>query len=64
MDSTEDFEGLKAAISETRRTRDDRLHNSHVVDWLFWEFKKDKVWYWFPFKHKASGVVDFDYKGG
>ena len=26
------------------------LHNAHVVDWLWWEFKKDKDWYWFPLR--------------
>lgn len=26
------------------------LHNAHVIEWYFWEFKKDKIWYWFPYK--------------
>ena len=23
-------------------------HNQHVIEWMFWEFKKDKIWYHFP----------------
>ena len=25
--------------------------NAHVVDYLFWTFKKNKEWYWFPLKN-------------
>ena len=29
------------------------LHNAHVIDWLWWEFKKDKAWYYFPIREDA-----------
>ena len=34
-------------------------HNAHVVEWLWWEFKKDKVWYWFP-QVNPQPVIDLN----
>ena len=33
-------------------------HDDHVWAWVFYEFKKDKSWYWFPQKETRRGVVD------
>lgn len=32
-------------------------HNAHVLEYLFWQLKKDAVWYWFPYKSYRGGVV-------
>lgn len=31
--------------------------DAHVIDWMWWELKKDKVWFWFP-QNTASQVID------
>lgn len=32
-------------------------YNAHVIAWLFWQLKKDAVWYHFPFKNRHNAIV-------
>ena len=34
------------------------LMNAHVIEWMWWEFKKDKAWYWFPLRNPPQ-IIDF-----
>jgi len=37
---------MKSAINECKNSN---LCNSHVIEYIFWEAKKDAAWYWNPF---------------